>query len=319
LDRTLAFTAEQAGHDGLADAVRQVRRSVQSGSSFADALARHARYFPPLVVSMVAAGESSGALDVVFDRISAHLEEAAELRSQVRSAMLYPALMAVVASVGVTVLLLFVVPRFAAILGDVGGRLPWTTRALVTGSTVLAHWWWLWALLVAGAWYGVYALLRDPERRRAWHRARLAWPQIGALELKYSTARFARTLGLLLRSGVPMISALRIARGALPNLWLSEGVDHAAASVTQGSALAPTLAGTLPPLAVQMLAVGEETGKLEEMCVRVADTYDGEVRRALRTAVAMIEPAMILLFGALVGFVALSMLQAIYSINRVAF
>jgi general secretion pathway protein F len=319
LDRALAFTADQAGHAGLADAVRQTRRAVQGGSSLADALAQHPRYFGALVVSMVAAGESSGALDVVFERMSEHLEEVAELRSQVRSALLYPALMAVVASLGVAVLLLFVVPRFATILGDVGGRLPATTRLLVAGSEMLTNWWWAWLIAAAALGYGAYEALRRPEYRRAWHRTRLSWPRIGELELKYVTARFTRTLGLLLRSGVPMLSALRIARGAVPNIVLGEGIERAAAAVAEGSALAPALAGTLPSLAVQMLAVGEESGRLEELCVRVADTYDAEVRRALRTTVAMIEPAMILIFGALVGFVALAMLQAIYSINTTAF
>jgi general secretion pathway protein F len=319
LDRTLAFTADQAGHDGLAEAVRHVRRAVQSGSSFADALAAHPRYFGSLVTSMVAAGEATGALDVVFERVAAHLEEAGELRSQVRSALLYPALMAIVAGIGVSVLLIFVVPRFAAILGDAGSRLPATTRALMAGSALLTTWWWVWLLLIGAGAYAAYEMLRRPAYRRAWHRARLNWPYVGELELKYATARFARTLGLLLRSGVSMLAALRIARGVLTNTVLSEGAERAAASVAEGGALAPALLGTLPPLAVQMLAVGEESGRLEELCVRVAETYDGEVRRALRTAVAMIEPAMILAFGALVGFVALSMLQAIYSINRAAF
>ncbi|TMB63786.1 MAG: type II secretion system F family protein, partial [Chloroflexi bacterium] len=133
------------------------------------------------------------------------------------------------------------------------------------------------------------------------------------------TARFARTFGLLLKSGVPALPALKIARASATNLVVQEGVDRASAALTEGSALAPALAGTLPPLALQMIAVGEESGRLEELCLRVADTYDGEVRRALRTAVTLLEPALILVFGALVGFVALAMLQAIYGINLKAF
>jgi general secretion pathway protein F len=319
LDRALAFTASQAEHEGLADAIRDARRAVQGGSTLADALAPHPRYFGPLVVAMVAAGESSGALDVVFERMAAHLEEAAELRSQVRSALLYPALMAVVASVGVGVLLAFVVPRFAAILDDAGGRLPASTRALVAASGMLTHWWWAWLLAAAAVAYSAYEALRRPHYRRAWHLTRLSIPRVGDLELKYATAGFTRTLGLLLRNGVPMLQALRIAQAAIGNVVVADGVERAASSVAQGSALAPALAGTLPSLAVQMLAVGEESGRLEDLCVRVADTYDGEVRRALRTAVALIEPAMILAFGALVGFVALAMLQAIYSVNSTAF
>ncbi len=319
LDRALAFTAQHASHDGLAEAVRQARRAVQGGASLADALAQQPRYFDPLFVAMVSAGESSGALEIVFERLSEHLEESAELRSQVRSALLYPALMAVVASIGVVVLLGFVIPRFAAILADVGGTLPLSTRLLLGASGVLTKGWWAWLLVAAALAYAIPNALARPETRRRWHQARLGWPWVGDIELKYATARFARTLGLLLKSGVPALPALKIARASVTNLVVQEGVDRASAALTDGSALAPALAGTLPPLALQMIAVGEESGRLEELCLRIADTYDGEVRRALRTAVTLLEPALILIFGALVGFVALAMLQAIYGINLKAF
>ncbi len=319
LDRALAFTAQHASHDGLAEAVRQARRAVQEGASLADALARHPRYFDPLFVAMVSAGESSGALEIVFDRLSEHLEEGAELRSQVRTALLYPALMAVVGCIGLGVLLGFVIPRFAGILADVGGTLPLSTRLLLAASTVLTKGWWAWLLLAVAAAYALPQVLARPETRRRWHAARLAWPWLGDLELKYATAQFARTLGLLLKSGVPALPALRIARASVTNLIVQAGVDRAAGALAEGSALAPALAGTLPPLALQMIAVGEESGRLEELCLRVADTYDGEVRRALRTGVALLEPALILAFGALVGFVALAMLQAIYGINLKTF
>ncbi len=319
LDRALAFTLQHATHDGLAEAVRQVRRAVQGGATLADALALEPRYFDPLFVAMVAAGESGGALEVVFERLSEQLEEGAELRSQVRSALLYPALMAVVACVGVGVLLGFVIPRFAGILADVGGTLPLSTRLLVGASALLTKGWWVWLLLGMAAAYAVPAALARPETRRRWHAARLAWPWVGDTELKYATARLMRTLGLLLKSGVPALPALKIARASATNLAVREGVDRAAAALAEGSALAPALAGTLPPLALQMIAVGEESGRLDELCLRVADTYDAEVRRALRTGVTLLEPALILLFGALVGFVALAMLQAIYGINLKAF
>ena len=319
LDRVLAFTAAHAEHQGLAEVVRHVRRAVQSGQSLADALARHQRYFEPLFVAMVAAGESSGALEVVFERLSEHLEEGAELRSQVAAALLYPALMGVVACVGLLVLLGFVIPRFAAILSDVGGGLPLSTRLLVGASALVTKGWWAWLLLGGATAYAVPSALARPENRRRWHAARLGWPVVGDLELKYSTAKFARTLGLLLKSGLPIVPALNIARASATNLILQEGIDRAVAALSDGSTLASALAGTVPPLALQMIAVGEESGRLEELCFRVADTYDGEVRRALRTAVALIEPALIVSFGALVGFVALAMLQAIYGINLKAF
>lgn len=315
LDRMLAFTAAHAGHEDFGAVLQQVRRSVQGGATLADALALYPRYFPPMVIAMISAGESSGALDTIFVRLSEHLEESAELRSQVRSALLYPALMSVVAGLGVSVLMFFVVPRFTAILEDVGGSLPWTTRALVAFSSALIGGWWIWLLAVLAIGLSVRTALQDVRVRERLHAARLGWPLAGDLELKYSTARFARTLGLLLKSGVPILAAMRIAKAAVPNSSTVQRIERAAGAVARGEGVAAALNGSLPPLALEMIAVGEESGQLDELCVRVADTYDTEVRRALRTLVAMIEPAMILLFGALVGFVALAMLQAIYSIN----
>jgi len=319
LDRALALTGEHAAHEGLATVLEQVRASVRSGSNLADALSRHPRFFPSVMVAMVATGEASGALEAVFTQVADHLEETAELRSQTQQALIYPALMALVASIGVAVLLLFVVPRFSTMLEEVGGELPLTTRVLVAAGHFVAGWWWLLMALAAAAGYGLYRLYQDAEFRGRWHAARLEWMWLGDFERKYATARFARTLGLLLRAGVSIITALRIARSAMTNTAIAAGVDRAAATVAGGGALAPALAGTLPPLAIQMLAVGEESGQLEDMCLRVAGAYDREVRRTLQLLVRMIEPAMILIFGALVGFVALAMLQAIYSINTTAF
>ena len=319
LDRVLGFTAAHVGHPELSEALKQVRRSVQGGASLADALMEHPRYFDSLFVATVSAGESSGALETVFQRLAEHLEESAELRSQVRSALLYPGLMAVVGSLGVIILLGFVIPRFAAILADVGGSLPFSTRLLMTASAVVSKGWWAWLLLGTAAAYAIPTALARPAMRRRWHGLRLELPWVGDLERKYTTARFARTLGLVLRSGIPVLPALKIARTSAGNLVIQDGLERAAAAVSEGSALAPALTSTLPPLAVQLIAVGEESGHLEDLCLRVADSYDTEVRRSVRTAVALIEPAMILLFGSLVGFVALAMLQAIYGINLNAF
>ena len=319
IDRVLAFTAQHASHDGLADAIKQTRRAVQNGSGLADALVRHPDYFDALFVAMVSAGESSGALDVVFEQLSRQIEESAELRGQVRSALLYPALMAIVACVGIGVLLGFVIPRFAVVLADLGGTLPWTARILLATSAVVTKGWWVWVPVLAGGIYYARTALARPDVRRRWHAARLQWPYIGDLELKYSAARVTRTLGLLLKSSVPALPALKIARASASNLVVQESIDRAAGAIAEGSAMAPALAGALPPLALQMLAVGEESGRLDDLCLRVADTYDGEVRRALRTAVTLIEPALIITFGGLVGFVALAMLQAIYGIDLKTF
>jgi general secretion pathway protein F len=319
LDESLRFTTDFAGNVTVSEALRRLRRQLQGGTDLADALAAQPRVFSPIFSAMVSAGQATGQLDLVFGRLAAHLEERAELRSQVRSALLYPALMSVVAAGGVLVLLGFVVPRFTAMLAEMGGTLPLSTRLLVATSDALVRWWWIWLPLSAAAVYGVATAIRRPEVQRRWHGARLSWPVIGDLELSYVTAQFTRTLGVLLQSGVPILPALRIARIAVSNVRVKDGLERAATAVGEGGALAAAVADTLPGLATQMLAVGEQSGRLDELALRVADAYDTEVRRTMRTLVSLIEPAMIILFGGLVGFVALAMLQAIYSINASGF
>lgn len=314
-DRALEVTGEQAGNDGLATVLATVRQAVRSGDDLSTALARHPTYFPSLVPAMVQAGEASGALDSVFEQVADYLEETDELRSQIQSALIYPALMAVVAVIGVAVMLLFVVPRFSGILEDVGGSMPLTTSVLIVAGEVLSRYWWLLILLGMGFAFALVEIYRQPRNRQRLHAQRLRWPVSGDLEWKFLTARFARTLGLLLRNGLPLLPSLRIARASITNMHIATELEGAAANVAEGHGLAHAVRGTLPPLAVQMLAIGEESGRLEDMCLRVAEAYDKDVRRAVRTAVALIEPLMIIVFGTLVGFVALAMLQAIYSIN----
>jgi general secretion pathway protein F len=319
LDRALEIVGRSTGHAGLTNVLEQVRQEVRGGAALSEALARQPRYFPAIVPALVRAGEATGALDTVMDQVADHLEERAELRSQVRAALLYPALMASVATLGVLVLLVFVIPRFAAILLDVGGRLPLTTRLLVVGGTFLAHWWWLVAGLAVAVGVAARRALQRPATRARFDAWRLRVPWIGDVERRFIAAHFTQTLGLLLGSGVSIVHALEIAGDTVGNRAARGSVERATTRVAEGGSLAASLEGTLPAMAVRMLAVGEESGRLEDLCMRVGRAYTKEVRRALRTAVSIIEPALILVFGLLVGFVAVAMLQAIYSINTGAF
>lgn len=315
LDRALGFAATQESGAGTGEAAARVRDRVRGGETLAAALAAEPRGFGPVWVAMATAGEESGALDEAMARLADHLDEQVEMRAQLRSALIYPALMAATSLLGTLVLLVWVVPRFAIMLEEMGGTLPLSTRLLVGGSELAARSWWivLPALLLAAA--AARAWAAAPANRLRLHAWRLAWPLVGDLERKYAAARLARVVGMLLASGRPLLPALRVARGAVPNAAIAAGVDAAAERVRQGERLSRALAGTLPPLATELIAAGEESGRLDELCLRVADGYDAEVRRALRTAVALVEPALILVFGAVVGFVALAMLQAIYGIN----
>lgn len=315
LERALEFSSAHAGNSQLSAAVGHARRDVQSGSSLSAAMRRHPRVFNPLYVAMVTAGEESGALDQVMSRLADHLDETAELRSRLRSALLYPALMAIVAAIGITVILLFIVPRFVEMVGDAGGALPLSTRLLMAMSDVVIRWWWIWVPLLLVAIAGTRHWLADSENVRRWHALRLELPIVGDLERHHTTARFSRTLGLLLKSGIGILPALRIARSAVTNIALGESIDRAAAGVSQGKRLSAELQGVLPPLAGQLLSVGEESGQLDELALRVADNYERDVSQKLRTLIGLVEPVLILLFGLLVGFVALAMLQAVYSVN----
>lgn len=315
LDRALDFASRHAGHQDVGTALSGVRGDVRAGRPLAVALRERQDVFGGLAPAIVRAGEESGSLDATLERLADHLDRARELRAQLRSALLYPALLAAAAGSGVLVLLTFVVPRFVAMLADTGGTLPVSTQLLVGMSLLLTGYWWLWVALVLVAAAAGKAWFADPSNRARWHAARLRWPVTGRLEAATGAARFCRALGALLQSGAPLLPSLRIAREGVDNIALGTRLDAAIARVERGERLAAALDGVFPPLATQLLAVGEESGSLEAMALRAADTHDAEVQRSLRTAVGLVEPALILFFGGLVGFVALAMLQAIYSIN----
>jgi type II secretory pathway component PulF len=213
-------------------------------------------------------------------------------------------------------LLVFVVlPQFAGVLQDAGAKLPFTTRVLLATTTAASRWGWLVALVAAASiWASVYTV-RTPAGRAKWDALLLRIPGVGDLIRRVATARIARILGMLLQNGVPLVNSLEIARGTAGNVVLARGLGDAVRAVREGKTLAASAGPMLPKLARQMMSVGEETGTLPEMLLRVATVYDREVRDTLKRAITLVEPTLILLFGAIVGFIALGMLQAIYSIN----
>ena len=315
LTRALDFAQRHAEPPDVADALAAVRDEVQSGQSLSAALGARTDLFGALAPAMVRAGEESGTLDTALTRLADVFDRARDLRAQLLGALLYPALLALVAGVGVVVLLGFVVPRFVAMLAETGGTLPRSTRLLVAASHLVTAYWWAWTGVVAISVMAALAWMRNSANRRRWHNARLAWPVTGTLETRTWTARFCRSLGALLQGGAPLLLALRIARQGVANAALGARIDAAIARVQRGDRIAAAFDGVFPPLATQLLAVGEESASLDAMAARVADTYDAEVQRGLRTLVNLVEPVAIVLFGGLVGFIALAMLQAMYSIN----
>jgi type II secretory pathway component PulF len=319
LDRALAMCAELVSHPRLDAAVRRLRRDVQTGRSLAAALEGEPALFDALYASSVGAAERAGALDAGLSSLAAHLEERRELQHQLRSILLYPAVMAVVGTLAVGVMMVFVLPRFVDVLEGAGQSLPWATALLLGVSRTAGRWWWAIAAAVVLAAALGRAWLRTAEGRRTWDGRLLAAPGLGGLVRKLVAARLGRSLGTLLQNGVPLPAALRLSADTLGNTVAAQAVRDAQARVREGEGLAAALgrSSVLPGPALRMVAVGEETGRLEDLLLRTAELYEGEVRRDLRTLVGLVEPAMILLLGALVGFVALAMIQAVFSINEV--
>ena len=315
LDRALAVAQSQSTHEEVADGAQAIRRAVQGGSSLAEAMRQQSTLFNSLHTGVIRSGEASGSLDKALDTLAGYLDEDEALRAQLASALLYPALMATVASLGILILLLFVVPRFATLLADLGGTMPLSTRILVFVGDVVTRGWWALALVAVFAVIATRALLSSPEAQLAWHTTRLKLPIVGNIERTLATARFTRALGLMLQGGLPLLPALRLARTGVTNLAMTAELERATQSVMRGNGLASSLLGVVTPMAVQLLAVGEESGRLDSLALRAASAHDEAVRRRLRTLASLLEPALILLFGGVVGFVALAMLQAIYAVN----
>jgi general secretion pathway protein F len=321
LDHALAVAGEVADDPGLREVMAGVHRSVQEGTGFADALARHPKVFSELYVSMVRAGEAGGALDQILARLADFLEEWQRIRDIVVSALLYPAFLTVFAAGAVGVLLTAVVPRFAGVFADLGARLPAPTRLLLAVSTAMRRFWWLGPPLLAGAAAAVAAARRSPRWRAWWDRQVLRLPLAGDLAVKIQVSRFARVFGTLAASGVPILRALEIVTGTLTNSVFSSSLARVQSGLREGKGVAEPLrrAGVFPPLFLHMVAVGEETGRLEEMMLAVAAGYDREVETAIKRLLSLIEPVIILLMGVVIGAIILSILYAIFSVNQMAF
>ena len=316
LDRSLATLAELADNPELKRIVGEVLNAVQGGKSLAEALAQH-RIFPPIYVNMVRAGELGGFLDTVLQRLSEYLESSQQLRDDVRSALTYPVLLTGAMGASVGVLLVYVLPKFSALFTDLGRTLPLQARIVLGFSDMLRSYWWALFGAVGAAVGAVRYSIRTPRGRYSWDQWKLRVWVLGPLLRKMEVARVARTLGTLLKSGVPMLQALGIVKEIVGNQVISRALGEVEIGVREGAGVADPLArsGVLPPLAVQMIAVGEETGRLDELLLRVADHFDREVRVQVQQFTRLLEPVLILVMGLGIGFIVISMLSAIFSVN----
>jgi general secretion pathway protein F len=319
LDRALSILQELAEGARVKAIVTDLLHSVRGGSSFSEALAKHhPRPFSRLYINMVRAGEKGGVLEVSLRRLAEFLEARAAFNEAVVSALAYPLVITTVGAGAIVFLMTFVIPRFATIFQDLGQTIPLPTQILLNISAALQTYWWVGAIAALGGVLAWRVWTANPEGRLAWDRTVLRLPLVGPLTMKVETARFARTLGTMLRSGVPVLGAMGVVGDMMSNQAVGAAVSRLAEGVKRGGTIAAGMQqhGTFPALAVHMVRVGEETGRLEEMLLKVADTFETDVRTDLKRVLGLLEPAIILAMGVLVAFIVVAMLLAIFSINE---
>ena len=317
LDRSLQVMLDLSENDRVKRTIAEIRDRVREGGSLSDALDEQHGAFNRLFVNMVRAGEVGGTLDSTLSRLTDYLERSRDLKDSVVSALIYPVMLLVLAAGSLILLLVYVIPQFAPIFEELGGDLPLITKIVLGVGSILQNFWWLIALLVAAAVWQFRRMLADTKKRLAWDSRVLSLRWVGDLVAKMETARLTRTLGTLLTNGVPLLSALSIARNVISNTVLRRDVNGATHEVKTGGSLARALAKgeRFPRLALQMISVGEETGRLDTMLMKVADTYDMEVRNTIDRLLSIFTPVVTLLLAVLIGTIVLSILVAILSVN----
>ena len=320
LDRALAILEELAPNPRVKAIVGDLLASVRGGASLSEALAKHhPRPFSRLYINMVRAGEKGGVLEVTLRRLAEFLEARAAFAEAVFTALAYPTVITLVGIGAIVFLMTFVIPRFATIFADLGQAVPLPTQILLAVSAGVQHYWWAGVLLILAAVLAWRVWTGTPEGRLQWARTLLGLPLAGPLTMKVETARFARTLGTMLKSGVPVMGALAVVGDMMTNQAIGRAVDRLADGVKRGGTIAAGMQAEarFPALAIHMVRVGEETGRLEEMLLKVAETFEADVRTELKRVLGLLEPAIILAMGVLVAFIVVAMLLAIFSINEI--
>jgi len=319
LVQCLDILSKQASKPAFGRVISEVTHEVEAGATLSDALGKHRPIFDDLFRNMVAAGEAGGVLDEILMRLATYVEKADALKRKVQSAMVYPAVVLSVAMGATAFMLIFIIPTFAKMFTDFGGELPLPTKIVLGLSNILQHWWWV-GLVAMGA--GAYLFKRyysTEAGRRNVDAMVLKIPVLGDVMLKGAVARFTRTLGTLIASGVPILSGLEITARTAGNKVISEAIMTARASIREGETVSAPLkaAGVFPPMVVQMISVGEQTGALDEMLTKIAVFYEAEVDTAVDTLTSIIEPCMIVVMGGIVGGMVVAMYLPMFKLISV--
>ena len=302
---------EQTDNPRLKRVIIQVRRDVESGSTFADALAKHPAVFSPMYTSMIRAGETGGVLDEMLQRLAALAEHEAETRARIQAATRYPKIVVFSLLVAFVILVRFVIPKFAVMYARFQVELPLPTRILIGINELFQNYWWLMIGLVVLAFLGARAGLRSEAGRLWWDGVKLKIPVFGNIFLKTALSRFARVFGTLTRSGLSILQTLDIVSQTVGNKVLARVIDNIRDSARQGRGIVQPMqvSRVFPPVVIQMVAVGEQTGKMEEMLMKVSDYYDQEVEYSIRNLSASLEPLLLVFIGGVVLFLALAILM----------
>jgi general secretion pathway protein F len=318
LVQCLAAVTEQTDNDRLKTVLAEVRESVNQGMALADALAHYPRVFSDLFVNMIGAGEQSGALEVVLQRLADFTENQTDLKNKVLYAMLYPVVILVIMGIVIMVMFTYVIPKIALLLKQAKQNLPLLTQVMIGISGLVRSYWWLFAILIIGIVFLVRYYVRTPAGRIFYDRSILRVPIIGKITRNIAISRFCKTLSTLLMSGIPLLKALNIVEKVVSNQVLAQAIHQAGTNITEGAAIAEPLrqSGVFPPFVIQMIASGEQSGELEFMLQKASEAFDRDVENAINGLTTLIEPIMIMILAGMAVLVILSIILPIFDITN---
>jgi general secretion pathway protein F len=318
IDRALYVLSEHSEKKALRAIIKEVYIDIQKGNTLSNAMGKH-KIFPRLYINMIRAGEAGGILEVVIKRLVAFLETTLTFKKEIISALIYPILLTVVGGLAVSVLMLYVIPNFSQIFSDMGQTLPLPTMVLIKVSSLFAAYWWVFLCGVIGLAVLVRGYVRTAEGKNYLDNLKLKVPVLKKLSMKFIIARFSRTFGTLLQSGVPILEAIRVSRDVIDNDVIAQKLSVLEEGVSKGKGISVPLreSGVFPAIFNQMVTVGEEAGKLEDTFLLIADRFEADTRNLIKRFVSLFEPVLILLMGLVVGLIVISMLMGIFSINEI--
>jgi len=312
---SLDILIEQVENKTLSNVIKIVKSDVEAGSTLADAFAKHPKVFSELNISMIRAGEIGGVLDEILNKIADLMEKEHALRQKIRSAMAYPTFIAGAAVIMAIFMLTFILPQFVAVFDQFGGELPALTKVLVVLTKLFNKYWYLFFITFAALVFAFLAYIKTPNGKLNFDKFKLSAPIFGEIFRKTAVARFTRILGTLIKSGVPILEALKVSSNAIGNLVISIAVTNAKTKIKEGQSISGPLAasGVFPPMVTHMIMVGEESGELEEMLINVAKFYDEEVDRSVERLTSIIEPIMMLFIAVTIGIMVIAMYLPIFN------